>query len=55
VHGNQLYKYDGTSVTQAATINSSGDANPGQFAVLNNRLYFAATDGTTGTELWVLY
>ncbi len=38
-----------------ATVNPTGDANPGHFAVFNNKLYFAATDGNNGVEIWVLY
>jgi hypothetical protein len=42
-------------VSQLRTIYPTGDANPGQFVVFNGKLYFSATDGVHGTELWSLY
>src|SRR5690606_15978539 len=34
-------------------INPTGDSNPSQKALLNGKLYFRASDGTNGYELWV--
>jgi ELWxxDGT repeat protein len=51
----KLYKYDGIGVTQVVVSAWGANPNPGQSAVFNGRLYFSATDGTTGVELWVLY
>ncbi|MCC6671854.1 MAG: hypothetical protein IT458_12400, partial [Planctomycetes bacterium] len=42
----------GTSVVKDI-VPGVGEGNPGPFAVVNNRLYFFATDPATGTELWV--
>ena len=33
-------------------INSVGSSSPGPFTAVGNTLYFQATDGTNGTELW---
>ena len=38
-----------------ADINSSGNSDPGRLTgltVVGSRLYFQATDGSTGNELW---
>lgn len=53
--GYELYRYDGSEVSLAAEINSSGDSSPKHLTVMNGRLYFSADDGTTGEELWVYY
>jgi ELWxxDGT repeat protein len=58
--GWELWTSDGTSAgtTMVRDINpgtSSGVASltPSSVAVLNNKLYFTANDGSTGIELWV--
>jgi ELWxxDGT repeat protein len=33
-------------------INTSGNSSPDKFVIYNNKLYFIASDGITGTELW---
>ena len=41
------------TVVRVADIRSGpGDSNPGRFTVFNNELYFQATDGASGIELW---
>jgi CSLREA domain-containing protein len=52
--GVELWKYDGIAAAPVAVknINSGGDANPTDFMVYNNYLYFAADDGIAGRELW---
>ena len=50
--GRELYKFDGTTATQVADINSKGDSNPTNLTVVNNKLVFAADGGTNGVELY---
>jgi ELWxxDGT repeat protein len=58
--GRQLWRTDGTpaGTTLVKTINPSGSAfplvdnRPYGMGVLGNRLLFAASDGSTGEELW---
>jgi len=56
--GLELYRYDGSTVEQVADINPSGDAEPRDLTVYDDGgasgadLYFSATDGTDGRELW---
>jgi len=51
--GNELWVYDGATATRLSDINSGvADASPAQFAVRSNILYFAATSGSTGRELY---
>ncbi|MEQ1745708.1 MAG: ELWxxDGT repeat protein, partial [Saprospiraceae bacterium] len=56
----ELWRTDGTlaNTTKVKEINPgvsglTSDANPNNFFVFNNKLYFSATDGTNGTEPWV--
>lgn len=53
--GEQLYKFNGSTVSLFKIINPTGDAfdNGGDFFSNNNLLYFTADDGVHGTELWV--
>lgn len=60
--GVELWKYNGTSITMVRNINPNlaangddwlADSSPANFTVHRNRLYFTATDGTNGYELWV--
>ena len=52
--GQELYKTDGTTVSLVKDIypNSNKDSYPNNFAVLNDVVYFSATNGTNGFELW---
>lgn len=52
--GVQLYKYDMKAKQSSLVykINPIGSANPANFIRYNNRLFFAATDGVHGIELW---
>jgi ELWxxDGT repeat protein len=67
VHGEELWRTDGTDVGTylVKDINPTGSSRPGSFAwpgfpedfrsaviALNGVLYFSATDGTSGLELW---
>jgi ELWxxDGT repeat protein len=61
VDGRELWSYDpvGTGanalpVQIAINTQSAGSADPTQLTVVGNSLYFAATDGASGTELWSL-
>lgn len=54
--GNELYSYDGSSISQVADIYSGSKASsPDGFVVYDggggHKLYFAATDGAAGREL----
>ncbi len=60
--GNELWKYNGAAFAMIADINPNlafggddflADSTPHDFAIDNHRLYFLATDGTHGQELWV--
>lgn len=48
----QLYVYNGTSVSLAATINPTGNAGIEAMVSDGTNLYFTATNGTDGLELW---
>ena len=52
--GQELYKTDGTTVSLVKNIypNSNKDSYPNNFAALNGVVYFSATNGTNGSELW---
>ncbi|MEH1866650.1 MAG: ELWxxDGT repeat protein [Nostoc sp.] len=52
----EVWSSDGTDVgtKRVSNINSTDDANPTQLTVVGTRLFFTATNGTDGTELWVL-
>lgn len=56
VSGNtQLYSTDGTTTTLVKTINPSATSSLTEFyrAPSLNKMFFQATDGTNGKELWV--
>lgn len=52
--GQELYKTDGTTVSLVKNIypNSNKDSYPNNFAALNGSVYFSATNGSNGFELW---
>ncbi|AUS99311.1 pre-peptidase [Nostoc sp. CENA543] len=52
----EVWFSDGTepNTRRVSSIEIAGNANPGWLTVVGNRLFFTATDGTTGTELYVL-
>ena len=56
--GSELWKTDGTANGTVLVKEiksgggSNGSANPYEFAVYKNELYFRATDGITGTQIW---
>lgn len=49
----QLYSSDGNTATLVQTINPSATASPANFYTSGSLLYFSATDGTNGKELWI--
>jgi len=53
--GYELYATDGTSAgtVLVKTINATSDALPENFATINGKLLFWATDGVNGTEPWI--
>ena len=55
IHGTELWVYAPDSgVELVIDINpGSNDADPSEFAVIDDKLYFGANDGVHGTELWV--
>ena len=48
----QLYVYNGTTTSLAATINPTGNANIENLFSDGTNLYFSATNGVDGIELW---
>jgi len=55
ITGYELWKYDGSAVSQVADINPGySDSLPEPIAAFNNTYMFQATDGLHGTELWRL-
>ena len=52
--GQELYKTDGMTVSLVKNIypSSNKDSYPNNFATLNGTVYFSATNGTNGFELW---
>ncbi len=49
--GSEIWKYDGSSISQVADLNSSGGSGPAEFTVYDGKLYFSArVDGDR--ELW---
>ena len=52
--GVELYKTDGTTITRVADLNPTAGAgsNPSNLINIGGTLYFTATNGTDGTELW---
>ncbi len=53
--GPELWISTGTaaSTRRLTNINPNGSANPRNFVVVNNKLFFTADDGTCGQELWI--
>ncbi len=51
----ELYRTDGTKegTSLAVELNLDGSSNPSDLTVYEGQLFFAATDGSTGRELWV--
>ena len=51
----KLWKTDGTTAGTVAVkeLNPSGSDGIQSITVINNRIFFSATDGTSGNELWV--
>ena len=53
VYGEELWKYDGTSVSRVTDINPGSEGSDlKDFTVFNGVLYFHADNGTDGDELW---
>jgi len=50
--GIELYSYDGTNIIIAADLNTNGSSFPHYMTVIDNNLYFSATDGSKGREVW---
>ncbi|HPV40462.1 MAG TPA: Ig-like domain-containing protein [Spirochaetota bacterium] len=62
INGQELWVYDGTmpivigdNMRLACEINTAGSAYVDYLFNYHNRLYFQATDGTNGYELWCFY
>lgn len=56
-NGREVWSSDGTALgtRRVSNIHSgTGDANPDKLTVVGTQLFFTATNGTDGTELWVL-
>jgi ELWxxDGT repeat protein len=51
--GNELWSYDGSSISQVADINPGGSSStPKYLTVYDGTLYFQADGGSDGAELW---
>jgi ELWxxDGT repeat protein len=50
--GFELWQSDGTTASRVAQINPNGGSYPNSLANVNGVVYFAADDGTAGSELW---
>jgi len=51
--GTELWRTNGVGTpTEAARIYPNNGSSPENFAVYNNQLYFSATEGVNGRELW---
>ncbi|MCA9062604.1 MAG: proprotein convertase P-domain-containing protein, partial [Planctomycetaceae bacterium] len=51
--GTELYRFDGSTVQLVSDIHAGTEnSDPSHLTTYNGALYFAATDGTNGTELW---
>ncbi len=51
----ELYKLSGSTLTLVKNINITGSSNPKHLTVYKDGLYFSATNGETGRELWRMY
>ena len=47
-----MWKSDGTLAGTGLVMPNIASSAPGDYAVLNNTLFFSADDGVHGTELW---
>jgi ELWxxDGT repeat protein len=54
VHGPELWKYDGTTVSLADINPGSEGSYPYGFTIFNKALYFSAGDRLNGREIWKL-
>ena len=57
VHGEELWKYDGTSASRVTDINTDsnhdgGDSQIEHLVVFDGVLYFEADDGLNDEQLW---
>lgn len=50
--GTELWRTDGTAITEAARIYPNNGSSPEGFGLYNGKLYFRAYDGIHGNELW---
>lgn len=52
---NELYSTDGTTISLVKDIDllANQGSDPGDFKVINNKLFFNASEGTAGRELWI--
>src|SRR5262249_47044239 len=48
----ELWRNNGHAAIEVANINPTGSSNPANLTVMGNFLFFTATDGVHGTELW---
>src|SRR5690606_20494891 len=56
VDRNEVFESDGTTAgtIQVSNINQTNYAEPQNFIVFNNMLFFKADDGTHGHEIWTI-
>ena len=50
--GADLWRWDGNALSRGDDLNPIGYENPQDLKVMDGAVYFAATDGTSGYELW---
>lgn len=54
-NGSELWKTDGTvagTVMAASIVSGAGSSNPGNLTAIGSKVYFKASNGTTGDEVW---
>ena len=50
--GEELYQYNGATVSLVADIHTTSSSYPEYLTVYDGKLYFSANDGSSGRELW---
>jgi len=54
VHGEELWRSDGTTTEMIMDIHSDGDSDPREIMPFGDKIVFSAKDADHGTEVWVI-